>query len=304
MEEAAGCWRALNSALDTAWSDLRRYTDYILMDTQGPAAEAFSEYVDGLTAPGRGSLTRAIEMTQYLHDACLRQAEEIRHLRHSIEYTAIEFAATFVIGQVVSALTFGSAEEVTAAVEAGLAARLTAWVRNFAEDGTALARMLNTAAEGASKIMAAGFVGGTQSAMIAEADLGVSNVVNRAFGEKPAQGTAALKAALDGGLIGIFLGQGSSGGLLGLSAAVASKRLIDLGESLKGSEGAGCGAGSALAALGRQLKDGSITVSAANSAATQLITQHQVTPVTFFSSAIANRFTTAIRPHTGKHAAD
>jgi hypothetical protein len=44
-------------------------------------------------------------------------------------------------------------------------------------------------------------------------------------------------------------------------------------------------------------------VTAANSAATQLLTQGQITPVSFFTGAISNRFMTAISPNTGKHAA-
>lgn len=304
MGEAADCWTTLHSALDTAWSDLRRYTTYILTDAQGPAADAFSDYVNGLTANGHGSLTRAIEMTQCLHDACLRQAEEIGDLRRKIEQAAIEFAATFVIGQIVSMVTFGSAEEATAAIEAGLTARLTLLADRLAADGTTLARMLNTAAVGASKASAAAVVSGMQSAMIGEADLGADNIVNKAFGEEPAQGLAAVKVLVESGGLGMILGQGSAGGVLGWSAATASKKLIDLGETLKGSEGNDGEIGATLKALGRQLKDGGITISAANATLTQLITNGKITPAMVFSGAVANRFTTAISPHTGKHAAD
>jgi len=58
-----------------------------------------------------------------------------------------------------------------------------------------------------------------------------------------------------------------------------------------------------LIALGRQLKGGLITVSAANAAATELITSGRITPVTFFTNAVSDRFMTLISPNTGRHAA-
>jgi hypothetical protein len=257
MDDAASYWNTLQSALDTAWTDLQHYTAYILADAQGAAADAFNDYVDGLTATGHGSLTRAIQMTQDLHDVCILQADEVRRLRRTLEQFAIEFVATLAIGQFVSMLTFGTAEEVTAAVETGLTTRLTAWAAEMAADGTRLAEVLNSTAVALSKVMVAAFTGGTQSAMIAEADLGATDVIGLAFGEKPASGAAPLKTALEGGAVGAVLGQGSAGGLLGLGTAAASERLIDLGEAIEKSD-EGSVAGPAFMTLGRQLKSGSI----------------------------------------------
>jgi hypothetical protein len=106
MEEAAGYWDTLISALDTAWSDLQRYTAYILADDQGSAATAFSDYVDGLIAPGGGSLTRAIQTAQDLHDVLLQQAAEVRSLQSQLRQAGAELVAGVVISQVFSALTF------------------------------------------------------------------------------------------------------------------------------------------------------------------------------------------------------
>lgn len=118
MDEAADCWKTLTAALDTAWTDLQRYTAYIMADAQGPAADAFQDYVDGLTGRGHSLLFRAIDMAQELQESCSQQAASIRQIKSRLEETLAEIAATFVIGQVLSLLTFGDAEAVTAAVEA------------------------------------------------------------------------------------------------------------------------------------------------------------------------------------------
>lgn len=301
MDEAAACWSTLCVALDTAWTDLQRYTDYIMADAQGPAANAFQDYVDTLTGRGHGLLFRAIDMAQELQNTCTRQATEIRAIKSDIEQTLIEIAATFVIGQVLSLLTFGTAEEATAATETVLTAKLTRLATHFAEDGTVLAGKLNATAEGLGKIGAAMIVSGSQSALIGEADLAATNVIGQAFGQKPVQGAAALKAIAEDGGIGLFFGQGSAGGLFGLSTATLSKRLIELGETLQRNEESDSRTATALITLGRQFKDTSFNSHAVNTALTQLISQHQITPLTFITGTIANRFLTAISPNTGTH---
>lgn len=301
MDEAAGCWKALTVALDDAWTDLQRYTAYVMAEAQGPAADTFQDYVDKLTGRGHGLLFRAIEMSENLQKTCTQQADSIREIKRQLEETLIEIAATFVIGQVLSVLTFGDAEVATAAIETGVADRFTSLVTRFVQAGGAIENALNTTAEGLGKIAGAAIVGGGQSALIGAADLAATNAIGRAFGDKPVTGTAALKAVAEDAAIGTILGQGSASGLLGLSAAAASERLIALGQQLKTEADGDRSAGPALMALGSELKDGSITVSAANAAATQLITQHQITPVTFITGTVSNRFTTAISPHVGRH---
>jgi hypothetical protein len=302
MDEAADCWTALQGALDTAWTDLQRYTAYILADAQGAAADAFNDYVDGLTATGHGSLTRAIEATQYLHDVCVKQADEIRSLQRSLEETAIELAASIFIGQAVSLLTFESTQALSDALDVGIEARLTELAASFQRfTGIALGD-LSGSIKATSSVLGRAFSASFQSAAITDLDIGANDVIGRAFGQPPTPATNALLETLEGGAIGTVLGQGSAGGLLGISAGAASKRLIDLGEALQESDSESPAA-KALVQLGVRLKDGSITVSAANAAAAQLITQHKITPVTFFSGTISNRLTTAISPNTGKHAA-
>jgi len=303
MDEAADVWKALTAALDDAWAELQRYTAYIMADCQGKAADLFQDYADTLTGHGHGLLFRAIDLAQELRNTCENQANEIRQLKSKLEEIVIEIAATFVIGQVLSMLTFGAAEEATAALEAGMIARISAWTRDIFEAGTTAARVMNTGIEGLAKGASAMIVGSLQSTAIGAGDLAATNVIGRAFGDKPIEGTAALKAIAEDGGIGMFFGQGSAGGLLGVSAAAASKRLIKVGETLQKAESADRqAAGDGLVRLGLQLKGSSITVAAANAAATQLITQHEITPLTFITGTISNRFTNAISPATGAHA--
>lgn len=303
MDEAAEVWKALTVALDNAWTEMQRYTACIMADCQGKAADLFQDYADRLTGRGHGLLFRAIDLAQELRNTCENQAAAIRELKSKLEETLIEIAATFVVGQVLSVLTFGSAEAATAALEAGIVARVGAWTKDLFEIGTTLAKVIDAATTGIAKALAAAAVGGTQSAMIGAGDLAATNVIGRAFGDKPVQGAAALKSIALDGAVGTILGQGSAGGLMGLTAAAASKQLIELGETLQKAEGSDRqAAGDGLVVLGLQLKDSSITVAAANAAATQLITQHEITPLTFITGTISNRFTNAISPATGDHA--
>jgi hypothetical protein len=87
-----------------------------------------------------------------------------------------------------------------------------------------------------------------------------------------------------------------------LPTEAAAGRLRAIGQAIKTEADGERSAGPALIKVAEQLKSGSITVSAANAAATQLLTQHEITPLTFITGTIANRFTTAIGPRTGMHA--
>ncbi|MBO0804076.1 MAG: hypothetical protein J2P25_13505 [Nocardiopsaceae bacterium] len=298
MEEAADCWRDLNAALDEAWSDLQRYTAYILSDAEGPAADAFRDYADGLIAPGHGSLTHAIKTCIYLRDSCLDQAAEIRNLRRTLEQTADELAAGFVIGQFVSVLTFQTTQALSDAIDAGIMAKFTSLAEWFEEHGMTFMRELETTVKAASKVFSKAFVAGAQGSVIGGLDFAANDLIGRAFDEPWASGTTALKDIAEGGVLG------SIGSLVGQSAGAASKKLIKMGQALQNSEDGDSQAGARLMALGRQLKEGSITVAAASAAMGQLIVQHQITPATFFASTIGSRFTTMISPHTGAHVAD
>jgi len=302
MDEAAACWATLGAALDEAWTALQRYTAYIMADTQGKAAEAFQDYVDGLTGKGHGSLSRAIDAVQELRKACLKQASEIRETKTSMEQMLLGLAASIFIGQFVSLITFETTQELSDAIDVGIAAKLTQLAEFFEKFSETLAENMQEAVVPASKVLGQMGAAGLQSAVITDVNIEASDLIGRAFGEPPAPGSQVLLETLEGGALGMFLGQGSAGGLLGVSARALSKRLISMGESLQQDESRDPDVGRRLALLGVRLKDGSITVSAANSAATQLITQHQITPLTFFSGVISNRLTTAISPDPGVRA--
>ena len=302
MNEAARYWSDLTAALDEAWTDLQRYTAAIIAEAEGPAAETFRDYADKLIGKGHGLLSRAIEMGQDLQKTCVQQAENIFHIKKQLEVALIEIGATFVIGQVLSVLTFGDAEGLTIAVEASVTERVTAILTRFVQAGEAVEAALTDTAEGIGKIAGAAAAGGAQSTLIGAADLAATNAIGKAFGEKPVEGADALKAVAVDGAVGTILGQGSASGLLGLPTEAAAGRLRAIGQAIKTEADGERSAGPALIKVAEQLKSGSITVSAANAAATQLLTQHEITPLTFITGTIANRFTTAIGPRTGMHA--
>lgn len=140
MDEAAGYWGTLIAELDDAWTNLRRITDYILADAEGNAANAFYDYTDGLTNPANGSLTRAIEVCQYLQQTCTTEAMNIRAIKARLELELAELVAAIVIGEIVSVITAETAQFLAAAVDAGLLDWLTDTVTSFAIDAAVLAK--------------------------------------------------------------------------------------------------------------------------------------------------------------------
>lgn len=303
MEEAAGYWATLHGALDRAWSELQNCATYILADSQGPAADEFGTYVDKLTNSGNGALTRAIEMAEYMQDACLQQAESITTARSRIEQIAIEYAASLAITGVIAVLTFALAAMLTAAIDAGMAARLTQIIVVLTEDGTRIAEVLDRVTQATTKLWAVMTVGGLAGGAIGGVDLVADDLIGMAFGEKPEGVTASLEAVAEDTITGMYLGQGPTNGLLGMSAKAASERLIALGETLEKGDGAASEVGKMVTTLGVRLKDGSTTVSAVNAALSQLASTGKITPAGLISGTIANRFITLIGPNTGKHAA-
>jgi hypothetical protein len=139
MEEAAGAWRDLATALRTAWEDTQHYTAYVMAESEGPAAEEFNASVRRLVDYNTGSLTLTLQGCEHIERACRDQAQAIRDLKHQFDELAAEFALTFIIGQVLAAFlaapTAGGSEAAGQAAEAaeaaGITARAMALLRQF-----------------------------------------------------------------------------------------------------------------------------------------------------------------------------
>jgi hypothetical protein len=262
----------------------------ILSDSEGPAATAFSDYVDGLTGTGHGALSLAIAASQQMNNVCLNQAQAIKNLKHTIEDLIIELVATFAIGEFVSLLTFETAQALTIALDENILSWLTRLVGVFVADSEAVSATMETAIETVSKVAAQGIVSGGQGLFVGANELLASNALAEAFGQNPVVGTAALKQLLLSGGLGAF------GGAFTTSSGLLSNALISMGEG-------DSAVAPVLLALGRQLKAGSITVAAANAALEELMTQGKLTPEQYLSAVAGARLGTAVAPNTGSHAA-
>jgi hypothetical protein len=312
MDQASGYWDTLMNELEDAWAGLQRITDYIMADAEGAAATAFYNYVNGMTNPSSGSLTRAIEVCQYLRQTCTTEATNINTVKRAIELEVAEFVATLVITEVVSLITFQTAQFLGAAVEAGLLDWLTSTVASFAIDAAVLSKDLDTASEivlrvigsiastlndtvapVAAKVAGAAAGGAFSGTAISIQNLAIQNAIGEAFGQQPTTGTAALKDILNGSWEDALSGSNATGGALNESAGILSKNVIKLGEQ-SGSK--------ALVQVGLQLKSGSITVAAANQAIIRLIDPSSESNLQAVSNAVSNRLGTAIGPNTGSHA--
>lgn len=139
IEQAAEAWRDLASALRTAWEDTQHYTAYVMAESEGDAANKFHDDVQRLVDYGNGSLTLTLEGCEQTERACWDQAQSIRDLKYQFEELAFEFALTFIIGQIASAVlappTAGGSEAAgqtaEAAAEAGITDRAMALLRQF-----------------------------------------------------------------------------------------------------------------------------------------------------------------------------
>jgi hypothetical protein len=86
---------------------------------------------------------------------------------------------------------------------------------------------------------------------------------------------------------------GASGGAFTKSAGLMSSALRNLGEENGSRE---------LLTLSRQLKEGSITVTAASQTLQGYIQEGKIDPDKYAAAVVSARLQTALEPHTGKHA--
>jgi hypothetical protein len=137
-------------------------------------------------------------------------------------------------------------------------------------------------------VFAKGITAGGTSLASAAVGLPISNAISEAFGLDPVEGKKALKQILATG------GAGAIGGSFTASASVLSTALRNLGEE-------GGTTSSTLTTLSKQLRSGSITVTAANNALQQYIQQGKIDPIKYASAVTSARLQTALGPHKGKH---
>jgi hypothetical protein len=139
IEQAAEAWRNLATALRTAWEDTQHYAAYVMAENEGHAADKFNDHVQRLVDYSSGSLTLTLQGCEHTERACWDQAQAIRDLKHQFEELAAEFALTFIIGEIISAIlavpTAGGSEVAGQAAEAaeagGITARAMALLRQF-----------------------------------------------------------------------------------------------------------------------------------------------------------------------------
>jgi hypothetical protein len=318
MDEAAGYWGTLISQLDDTWAGLMQITDYIMADAEGPAANAFQDYVDGMTNSSTGSLTRAIEVCQYLRGSCTAQATSLRNVKSALELAVVELAVTLVFDGVLAYVTFGTAELLGAAVAGGILDSINGLVAEIIAEGSELASSLGQAAQLVSRVLGAAIAAGTelvsnlgeaapivsrvggtataagyQGLIIGMQNVVTNNALAEAFGQQETYGTAVLKAILENTWQTALGGSFTANGALNESAGILSKYLIDIGEQSDSTT---------LVFLGVQLKSGGITVAAADAAITQLIAHGQLNPVQLVIGTVSNRLESALGPNTGTHA--
>ncbi|MBO0819835.1 MAG: hypothetical protein J2P26_03175, partial [Nocardiopsaceae bacterium] len=183
MEDAAHAWTLLTGALDNAWTDLSRYTAYIMADTQGPAADAFNEYVDGLTARGHGSLTQAVQVSEDLHDFCLAQVREVVNTRSMILQTVIDLGLQIALDQALAAVSDGAGEVLTSGAIARFITRAVDILKELLSFGGRGAEVLEDAGKlfgkavgsKAGKIGTKALAGGGKGALIGVANTFINN---------------------------------------------------------------------------------------------------------------------------------
>lgn len=223
MREAATAWTHLTGALDNAWTELHRYTAYILADAQGPAADAFNDYVDRLTGSGHGALTQAIQVSQDLHDLCLYQAGEVDDTRTAVLETAAEFALTFALDQALSAFTAGSAEALETAITDGFVVRVVSLLQRLIGLGKKGTEIL----DGAGRLLSKAVVAGGKGLLSGTANLALGDELDKAFGKKPESESDAVKDD-EGNFAAGFIGS-----LLDSGSGSAAAKAISLGKSLE-----------------------------------------------------------------------
>jgi hypothetical protein len=182
MDEGAAAWKDLASALDTAWGDTQRYTAYVLSDNQGDAADAFDQTVQELIDPRKGTLTHALQACEQLQQACTNQAQAIRDIKRELEFLLAELVATFIIGQVVSAITFESAQVASDAITAGLIGRIAKLISDFSRGVIEISSAMDKAIAG---VIAKGIVGAGTSVYAGGLNAGANYAISEAFGKKP-----------------------------------------------------------------------------------------------------------------------
>ena len=153
IEQAAQAWRDMATALRTAWEDTQHYAAYVLAENEGHAADQFEAHVRRLTDSSTGSLTLTLQGSEHTERSCWDQAQAIRDLAHQFEELAAEFALTFAIGEIISAIlaapTLGGSEAAGQAAEAaeagGITARAMALLRQFIAAVVARMKTVTTA---------------------------------------------------------------------------------------------------------------------------------------------------------------
>ncbi|GAA4624369.1 hypothetical protein GCM10023196_024230 [Actinoallomurus vinaceus] len=161
IEQAAEAWRDLATALRTAWMDTQHYAAYVLAENEGHAADAFAAQVRQLVDSTSGSLTLTLQGCEHTERACWDQAQAIRDLKHQFVELAAEFALTFVIGEIISAIlaapTLGGSEAAGQAAEAaeagGITARATALLRQFIAAVVARMKAVGTALKDLARVL-------------------------------------------------------------------------------------------------------------------------------------------------------
>lgn len=284
MDQAAAAWRHLQMALDTAWADLRRYQAYIMADSQGAAAEAFSDYVDGLTATGGGAMTRAIQVCQDLRDMCLHQAEEVRSNRSSLRNAAIEFGLETGVAAAVVIFTAPAAE----ALEEGIADRFILIVARYASflltRSKKVAQVVELIGTGLSKAIPAGL----QSAFAGQIDQVIHGEISNVLGGKGDPGELSLDNLTRN------FAAGALGGIVSSSGKATSGKLNDLADQLAEKNG-DRGEIRQLRLWAKQASESGVPVTVVNAFISKLISQGKVTPKDVLEGTISSRLSSAIK---------
>ncbi|KAB2376912.1 hypothetical protein [Actinomadura montaniterrae] len=173
-------------------------------------------------------------------------------------------------------------KDLAGALDAGIAARITYAIEDFALNGGKLTAAMENAISTLSSITAKTIVGGGKGALTAGMALPFNNSVAGAFGDDPKAGNATLESLMWGGLLG------SAGGAIGGSASAMSSTLRSL--AAQGGPGA-----MRLDALASDLDSGSISVTAASNTLGQLLQKGTVDPAALASAVVGTKLQSTIQ---------
>jgi hypothetical protein len=227
VRAAAGVWRQLAGELEDSQADLRRLTSYVTSDNEGPATDAFGQYMQGyLSTSFKVALGDTPEGERYLNTkglfptvtdacnaaarACDGYADKIAETKREIIEKAAEFAAETVVFASLTVISFGTSDAVGIAIGGGIIKAIDGIFSILASAIPELTGPLLDALNALSDIVPVAVRGSLSG--------GISNLlgtetVDRLFGKDPGNPATLLGEGLGVGMLGEVFGAAGEAGV-------------------------------------------------------------------------------------------